>query len=266
MESDMSKHRTITRPRRGMALLYAVFASLTAATLVSILLSTSLTSTKISVTKTFGGQAEYLAQGAIESAKTLVISEIAAWRTPPASGTAVINGTPVGYTITQISPDGGASNIKAWDPSDPAVLRTDPSGIQSIITSYRITATARVQNNTASAHRLVHAVATPVFQYAVFYNTDLEINPGPSMTLAGRIHTNADLYLGCNNTLTLNTNYVRSAGDIHRQRKDTPGVSTGTVKIRNWVANPFNAAEPSSYVTMNSASQMGSVPSAGGYD
>ncbi len=258
--------RNCRSSKRGLALLYAVFAAFTAATLVSVLLSTSLSSTRISSIKTHGGQAEYLAQGAIEVAKNIVRSEVAAWRVPAASGTTVINGTPVDYTITQISPDGVASNIKPWAMGDPPVIRTDASGIQTIITSYRISATARVQNNAATAQRLIHAEAIPVFMYAVFYNTDLEINPGPSMTLAGRVHSNANMYLGCGATLTLNTNYVRSAGDIYRRRKDNPTASTGTVAIRNWVANPFNPAEPLSYFNMNSKGQMGAVVTSGGYD
>ena len=255
------------RRRRGVALLYAVFAAFTAATMVTVLLSTSMSSTRISVSKNFGGQAEYLAQGAVEVAKNLVQSEVAAWRTPPAAGTATINGTPVNYTITQISPDGvGGSNIKPWVAGDPPVIRTDASGLQTIVTSYRIDSSVTVQGNTSTAHRLIHAEAVPVFQYAVFYNTDLEVNPGPSMTLSGRVHSNGNMHLGCGNTLTLNTNYVRAAGYIYRNRKDDPTQSTGTVAIRNWVANPFSGAEPSTYFNMNSKSQMGAVPTTGGYD
>ncbi|HUR29333.1 MAG TPA: hypothetical protein VM509_14185 [Planctomycetota bacterium] len=261
MKSNLSKTDS-----RGMALLYGVFAAFTAATLVGVLLSTSLSSTRIAVTKQYNARAQYLAQGAIEAAKNVVQNEIAAWRTPAPAGTVTIDGKPVAYAITQISFDGGASNIKPWAVGDPAVIRTDPSGLQTIITSYRVDASATVQDSTATAHRLIHAEATPVFQYAVFYNTDLEVNPGPSMTLSGRIHTNSNLYLGCNNTLTLNTNYVHSAGSIFRNRKDDPSASTGTVRIRNWVLNPFDAAEPVSYFNMKSKSQMGSVASVGGYD
>src|SRR5690606_268276 len=35
----------------------------------------------------------------------------------------------------------------------------------------------------------------PIFQFAAFYNKDLEINPGPDMTLNGRVHANGNLYL-----------------------------------------------------------------------
>src|SRR5690606_2360711 len=35
----------------------------------------------------------------------------------------------------------------------------------------------------------------PLFQFAAFYNKDLEINPGAEMSLSGPVHVNGDLYL-----------------------------------------------------------------------
>lgn len=39
----------------------------------------------------------------------------------------------------------------------------------------------------------------PMFQFAAFYNKDLEIHPGPRMELNGPIHVNGDLYLSAGN-------------------------------------------------------------------
>jgi hypothetical protein len=236
---------------RGMAMLYAVFASFAAATLVAMLLSTSLTSTKIAIVKKTSARAEYLAEGAVENAKRQVLTSVAAWSNPPAAGSVTIDGVTVPYTIT---------------PTGFTTLRTDPSGIQTLVTGFLIDATGTDQATAAHIYRLVNSEATPVFQYAVFYNSDLEVNPGPSMTLGGRVHSNSDMYLNCGGTLTMNTNYVHAVGNIYRNRKDDPTASQGTVKIRNWVANPFDPAEPIAYHQMNSKSQMGSVPSTSGYD
>ncbi|MCW5892955.1 MAG: hypothetical protein KIT14_20770 [bacterium] len=68
----------------------------------------------------------------------------------------------------------------------------------------------------------------PLFQFLAFYNNDLEINPGPVMTLHGPIHTNGSLYFNSNNTLTIeddpatgmNTVSVTAAGNVYRGRKD----------------------------------------------
>jgi len=38
----------------------------------------------------------------------------------------------------------------------------------------------------------------PLFSNAIFYNLDLELNPGPNMDLYGTVHTNRDMWLGVN--------------------------------------------------------------------
>jgi hypothetical protein len=49
----------------------------------------------------------------------------------------------------------------------------------------------------------------PIFQFAIFYNLDLEINPGQSMTINGRVHSNQNIYAtgaGSGSILTFSTN------------------------------------------------------------
>jgi len=70
----------------------------------------------------------------------------------------------------------------------------------------------------------------PMFQFAAFYNKDLEINPGPPMTLNGRVHTNGDLYLGAKQILTIQ-GQTSTAGRLFRGRKEE-NVCEGTVEIR----------------------------------
>jgi hypothetical protein len=70
----------------------------------------------------------------------------------------------------------------------------------------------------------------PVFQFAVFYDKDLEINPGPPMTLNGRVHTNGDLYLGPGAILTIE-GQTSTAGRLFRGRKDRNDCG-GTLEIR----------------------------------
>jgi hypothetical protein len=62
----------------------------------------------------------------------------------------------------------------------------------------------------------------PLFQFAAFYDKDLEILPGPSMTLSGPVHTNGDLYLNSLNSLTID-GQVTTSRDLWRGRKDGPG-------------------------------------------
>jgi hypothetical protein len=152
-----------------MAMLYAVFAAATAATMVAATMAMTSAYNRQSRIHQFSGEARYLAEGAVEQAKADIASAIANWRAVPATGTATIDGQLVPYTITST----GFNTVA-----------TDSAGIQTIVDGYEIDATVAVQNNSVTAHRLVNTEATPVFQFAVFYTSDLEINPGPSMTLA----------------------------------------------------------------------------------
>lgn len=234
-------------------MLYAVFGVFAAATMVSVTMTMANSSHRQSQAGLRSTRAKYLAEGAIELAKRDVATAIANWQQPPANGVATVGGVAVPYTVAPTS----FNNVA-----------TDPAGIQTIVTGYEIRAQAQDHGMRHTARRIVNAEATPIFQFAVFYTGDLEINPGPNMTLGGRVHSNADMYLNCGNTLTLNTNYVRAVGEILRRRKDNPGASEGTVNVRRWVVNPFDSSEPSQYVTMNSHSQMNNlgVTNASGFD
>lgn len=75
----------------------------------------------------------------------------------------------------------------------------------------------------------VQAVALYLNRYGVFYDKDLEIDPGPPMEFWGRIHGNTDIYL--EGPLDLH-DQVTSHGKIIHGRKDD-GTTTGDVYIEN---------------------------------
>jgi hypothetical protein len=74
----------------------------------------------------------------------------------------------------------------------------------------------------------------PLFQFAVFYENDLEIAPGPNMTLGGRVHSNHNIYLQSGNNIYINS-YLTSAGNICHGRKAGSGQSVdgGNVFIKD---------------------------------
>jgi hypothetical protein len=59
----------------------------------------------------------------------------------------------------------------------------------------------------------------PLFQFAAFYEQDLEILPGNLMKLAGPVHTNSDLYINAYNRLSMD-GQITVTGDLYRGRKD----------------------------------------------
>ena len=76
----------------------------------------------------------------------------------------------------------------------------------------------------------VYTQRTTLFMYQVFFENDLEILPGANFNLKGLIHTNEDMYLNSNATLSIYTDSLTAAGSINRGRLDSSDVN-GTVKI-----------------------------------
>ena len=70
----------------------------------------------------------------------------------------------------------------------------------------------------------------PLFQFAAFYSKDLEILPGPNMTLSGPVHTNGLLFLNSDATLTI-SGQVTTAMDLYRGRKNQNACRGNSVTV-----------------------------------
>lgn len=109
-------------------------------------------------------------------------------------------------------------------------------GLYALSDEYVITATAVAPGVHAatSLQMTVDASVVPVYQFAVFYENELEIAPGPAMTLGGRVHSNSDMYLQSDNSLKIDS-YTTAAGNILHGRHPQSGMSTGsgTVEIKD---------------------------------
>ena len=109
-------------------------------------------------------------------------------------------------------------------------------GLYALGTQYEITATASASGtgNEATLIQVVESDLVPVFQFAVFYENDLEIAPGPAMTLGGRVHTNGNLYLQSGSGLNIDS-YTTAAGSIFHGRKPGSGAgsASGAVNIKD---------------------------------
>lgn len=101
-------------------------------------------------------------------------------------------------------------------------------GLYGFVKRFSITSEATHNATEAKAKitSVIEDALVPIFQFAVFYEKDLEIYPGPAMTLAGRVHSNNDIYLGSENVLYINS-YTTAAGDIYYGRKSGSGQGGG---------------------------------------
>ena len=234
--------------------MYAAFGAMLAGGMVAASMNLSLSAKKTADARREHGAARFLAEGATEAAKKAIQTALANWEEVPTTGTVDIDGRSVAWAVR---------------PTGFRQVEEDEAGIQTEVRGYQVRASAEFEGTTQESLRWINARITPLFQFAVFYTNDLEVNPGANMTINGRVHTNGDMHLTSNGaTLTLDTNYVRAVGDIRRNRKDNPGNTGGTVRIRQWVADPFSSAEPTAYYTLWSSAQMSSmgIASVSGFD
>jgi type II secretory pathway pseudopilin PulG len=150
-------------------------------------------------------------------------------------GNLVANRQPVADTFNDtlsLSPDFNITFTWVVLDTDHTVLSAQ--GIATIIRHYHISGTATdiVSGLSVTAHQIVALKKTYTFQHAVFYNDDLEMLPGPNMTLSGKIHSNRDIYLGTHSTFTVDSDYLHGAGNVYNQRKDSSDYMEGAVRIR----------------------------------
>lgn len=119
------------------------------------------------------------------------------------------------------------SRLSSWGYTN---LASQYTGLKGMASTYRIISNARVGNVTAAVKQEVQVASIPIFQFAIFYAMDLEINPGPVMKITGRVHSNAKIYTQPVNSLTY-MDHVTAAGDIILKQSplDPSSRSKGTV-------------------------------------
>ena len=195
-------------------------------------------------------RARLLAEGTLSAVESDLRETIANFDNPLLSGTRTIAGVEVNFEVTELGL---------------AQVASDPGGLSRTVQPYEIVATANEDGVAFTSRTLINVERLPLFQFAAFYDGTLEIHPGPSMTLRGRVHSNQDIHLGGGNRLTLDTNYTRAVGDIFRNRRFSDR-STGQVDIRRYVDNPFDPAAPAVFERMLGRNEFTATTTVSGYD
>ena len=107
----------------------------------------------------------------------------------------------------------GASSYK--------VLESQFAGLMGWAEPYQIISTATVLNQpytvAATVSQKFQMASIPVFQFAIFFNMDCEINPGDTMTIRGKVHANGNIYISPPGKLTFYDD-VSAVGQIYKTR------------------------------------------------
>jgi len=208
----------VCRSDRGTVLISSVIALVLIASLSAALFVTVGVEDRQSRTNDDLVSGGFLADGAAEIAEKIVLKSVVNFMELPREVVELeIEGTPIFF---RVRPAGGRR------------VETADDGVRILNQPVLIDAWSEVNGYRRNVHRLINIGVMPLFQFTVFYDKDLEILPFPNMTIRGRVHTNHDMYLGSDNTLTLDCSYVHAVGDILRQRKDSLLPSAGDVLVR----------------------------------
>jgi len=267
-------------PPRGAALLIATFFAAMIAIYLMALIRLVYVENLDTDSLRFDMQARYLAESGAEYAVQQLKQTIANNYTMPA-----------GAGI-QVLPASGHLLLPGYDPTvqgmpqvmwkavriDATATQTaTPEGGYQFDQTYMVTARALVpdlddttavqdsanvwhyggRKGVAYVSKMIDVNTIPLFQYLAFYSAfDLEMLPGNTANLTGRIHSNSNIWIGTEsgNTFTINTESMTATGTIQRQRKDNlPSDSnhymTGTVQIKKEAA-PATPVNSTNYPVM----------------
>ncbi|MGJ3244086.1 MAG: hypothetical protein ACFE0O_14170 [Opitutales bacterium] len=161
--------------------------------------------------------------------------------TIPGVAEAFYNGSTIDLDESELI--GGVVPPGIWvyiDPRDPANEFDPLKGTRAFVRNVEVYAKARATSEAlggmiSDAHtiQVLQVRDSPLFAHGIFYNMDLELHPGPKMTMAGPVHTNRNAYLQALDEIDFQEG-ITAAGAIYHGFKKTGGITqTGKVEIRD---------------------------------
>jgi hypothetical protein len=232
-ENQMNKFNVVKKcGEKGMILVICLILLLLLSLIGIASITSSTSDMKMSGNELKQTGAFYAAESGLELAAAAIVNsyqDVAAPPNPLPSGSAD-DGI---YHYDYSTQDGG-----------PAVQTTLSDGafkgLYGLVKTFNISSsgTDNDRESGATVSLEVQDALIPLFQFAVFYQNDLEIAPGPAMTLGGRVHSNSNIFLQSGDILNIDS-YLTSAGNILHGRKDGSGQAESGgdvfVKDRNGV-------------------------------
>ncbi len=221
----MKTCRSYLENQRGMALFIALILTLMISMVGIALIKTSNDEISIAGNELNELQTFYAAEAALDKAAAEIQTEYEATGVPPTDmpeGVLHLDDVGVKYTT---NPEDTVQKI---------LVKGSLAGLNALVKPFTINASAvdPDKQTVIVLEETFEVALVPIFQFSVFYENDLEIAPGPSMLLFGRVHSNRDIYLQSGNEINIDS-YMTAYGDIHHGRKPGSGQSTsnGDVNI-----------------------------------
>ncbi len=133
-------------------------------------------------------------------------------------------------------PANGKTYLQFLPPTEFRVLNAQYEDLYGYSSIYRVISNAREKQGrhkiTAAVWQDVETATIPLFQFAIFYTLDLEINPGVNMTVTGPVHSNSKLYLDPGAVLKFESHVTSSSEIIKQQKPGDPNTDrSGTLSF-----------------------------------
>ena len=140
------------------------------------------------------------------------------------------------YSFSDGKGNANRTYVEHLPPDEFRVLDSQYRGLHGYASAFRVISNARDTGTmfpmTAALRQDVEVAMIPLFQFAIFYNLDLEINPGPPMAVTGPVHCNKTIYLRPGDELRFKSD-VTAVGSLAMTRHPNdpayPGATSGRV-------------------------------------
>lgn len=127
----------------------------------------------------------------------------------------------------------GQTFVQAGSSTNYVILNAAYSGLRAFVSTYRVVShardTASLQKVVAGVLQEVQLARIPIFQFAMYGSSDMEISCGQPLTITGRVHANNILYVEPDNALTFQSDVTAVANILfQRHPLDTRGAPSGS--------------------------------------
>ena len=219
--------RPVVSATRGSALFLALILAVVMASVMAGIFGYLTHTTQIEKRSNVRLEATYAAEYALEKAfedlRVLVGRDTAAL--PTIAQTTGQTNVTVAPTTLFTTAGGYTWNAYLTVPIENGIPVAAHSSYNSSQGAYQFLSVAEL-TRTVSLQAPVHVqiqrewkyVLTPLFQYAIFYNGDIELFPGASFVVNGRVHSNGKIYTGTSASITF-ADYVSNVNGLTNQYK-----------------------------------------------
>jgi hypothetical protein len=106
------------------------------------------------------------------------------------------------FTFNNAQGASGRTYVERLAAATHLTLDSQYSGLYGFASTYRLVSNAReasgLYTTPAAVQQDIQFASIPIFQFAIFYNTDMELNGAATLHVRGRVHGNANLFTGSN--------------------------------------------------------------------